>query len=292
MELAGADRAGLICRQGGGRGTASASAGARNGATLTREHDRTWASKLSDMEQWYRALLTDPDQARRSLIGEYTPHAGYLSKLRGRVLDVGGGAGPTGRYLHPNCRYVVLDPSPLWKGDEWSSFGREFRGDLLSIENVEGVGEAIPFLNDTFDAIVSMWALNHAQDPSLCVREMARVAKPGASVLIVLEDMEPSWLDIRSVIGQKIGLKLGLKGEQTFFHNEKVGYGIKTIVAKKLRGEVWPVQDDHVPVDEAALVSTAQSGLTLIRREWRGGFLTFDFRKRCSPARRPASRGR
>jgi SAM-dependent methyltransferase len=232
------------------------------------------------MEQWYRDLLTNPDEARRHLIGEYAPHADYLSTLRGRVLDVGGGAGLAGRYLHPSCRYVVLDPSPLWNSDEWSSFGRDFRGDLSSIEHVEGVGEAIPFPDDTFDAVVAMWALNHAQDPYLCVREMARVAQPGASVLMVLEDMEPSWSDAVSLIAQEIGRKLGLENNHTFFWNEKVGDGmIKAIVAKKLGGKVWPVQDDHVLVDEAALVSTAQDRLALIRREWRGGFLTFGFRK-------------
>lgn len=238
-----------------------------------------WASKQSDMERWYRDLLLDPGLAHDLFADDYAPHAAFLAQLRGHVLDVGGGAGPTGRYLRPGCRYVVVDPSTLWNSREWESFGRDFRGAEVAVEYLPGTGEDLPLANGSFDAVVSMWALNHARDPYQCIREMARVAKPGAVVLTVLEDMEPNWADAARVVGQKLKMRLGVPTEPTSFHNAKVQGGIKGLIARKLRGRPWPVQDDHILIDEARLLRAARTGLRLIRREWLGGFLTLEFRK-------------
>ena len=49
--------------------------------------------------------------------------------------------------------------------------------------DVVGVGEALPFKDDTFDGVISMAVLEHVRDPFLCAQEIARVIKPGGSLL-------------------------------------------------------------------------------------------------------------
>ncbi len=45
--------------------------------------------------------------------------------------------------------------------------------------DVLGVGEELPFSNDTFDAVLSIAVLEHTRHPLMCASEIARVLKPG-----------------------------------------------------------------------------------------------------------------
>src|SRR6185436_19409586 len=49
--------------------------------------------------------------------------------------------------------------------------------------DVLGVGERLPFKNDSVDAVISVAVLEHVKDPFLCAREMSRVLKPGGQLL-------------------------------------------------------------------------------------------------------------
>jgi SAM-dependent methyltransferase len=44
---------------------------------------------------------------------------------------------------------------------------------------IRGVGEAIPFLERSFDMVVCMWVLEHLRDPLVTFREVRRVLRPG-----------------------------------------------------------------------------------------------------------------
>ncbi len=89
-----------------------------------------------------------------------------------RLLDAGAGEGQY-RELFPQCRYVGLD---LGIGDAgWNYAGLDAIGDLLQL----------PFGEKTFDACLSVVTLEHVTDPRRAVAEMARVAKPGARLLLV-----------------------------------------------------------------------------------------------------------
>src|ERR1019366_9699742 len=45
--------------------------------------------------------------------------------------------------------------------------------------DVIGVGEALPFLDNSFDAVISIAVLEHVRDPFRCAAEIARILKPG-----------------------------------------------------------------------------------------------------------------
>lgn len=90
-----------------------------------------------------------------------------------RLLDAGAGEGQY-KHVFPQQRYTGID---MGIGDErWSYRGLDAVGDLLRL----------PFADATFDACLSVVTLEHVCDPQLAMDEMARVAKPGAMLLLVV----------------------------------------------------------------------------------------------------------
>ncbi len=57
--------------------------------------------------------------------------------------------------------------------------------------DVRGVGEKLPFKDNTFDAIISMAVLEHVKDPFLCAREIGRVLKPGGELICCVPFLQP-----------------------------------------------------------------------------------------------------
>ncbi|MFL6090719.1 MAG: demethylmenaquinone methyltransferase [Aeromicrobium sp.] len=67
--------------------------------------------------------------------------------------------------------------------------GREARPDLPF---VAGDGMRLPFADSTFDAVTISFGLRNIQDPSVGLREMLRVTKPGGRI-VVCEFSRPVW---------------------------------------------------------------------------------------------------
>ena len=57
--------------------------------------------------------------------------------------------------------------------------------------DVLGVGEMLPFRDNSFDAVFSLAVLEHVKDPFLCASEIARVMKPGAQLYCVVPFLQP-----------------------------------------------------------------------------------------------------
>ncbi len=57
--------------------------------------------------------------------------------------------------------------------------------------DVLGVGERLPFKDNTFDAVFSLAVLEHVVDPLACAREMERVLKPGGKLLCQVPLLAP-----------------------------------------------------------------------------------------------------
>jgi len=101
------------------------------------------------------------------------------------VLDLGCGTGfPLFELAHvhgTSCRFTGVD---IWK----SAMRRAARKlSVYQLENVHlvlGDGELLPFKNGAFDLIVSNLGLNNFADPRAAVGECARVARPGARIVL------------------------------------------------------------------------------------------------------------
>jgi len=57
--------------------------------------------------------------------------------------------------------------------------------------DVRGVGEVLPFLDASFDAVVSIAVLEHVKDPFQCAREIIRVLKPGGDLYCCVPFLQP-----------------------------------------------------------------------------------------------------
>ena len=94
---------------------------------------------------------------------------------------------------HTDCRVTGLDPS-----ENMLAIGRDKINELEladRVELVQGDAQALPFEDNTFDAVSIAFGIRNVPNRSMALSEMARVTKPGGRVA-VLELNEPArgWL--------------------------------------------------------------------------------------------------
>lgn len=231
-----------------------------------------YQSRLSLMEGWYEELVAS-DEREQLLLQDYEPHRQFLGSLSGSVVDIGGGAGLAARFLRSDVDYVVVDPSELWRSREWIEFGAAFRKSGPEPRFIAADGEALPFPDGRFDAALSLWSLNHVRDPGRCLVEMARVLKPGGCARLVLEDIEPSWPDLLNDGAARVWARVARIKRQTLIRRPLI-----EAFSSKMRGD-WPLHEDHIRIPEPALREWMGDCLTVKRREWIDGSLTFDLVK-------------
>ncbi|MEJ2886359.1 class I SAM-dependent methyltransferase [Actinomycetospora aeridis] len=91
-----------------------------------------------------------------------------------RVLDVGAGTGLASDALRAvGALPVAVDRSPAMLG--WDAEGRP--------PAVAGALETLPLRDRAVDDAVAAFVLNHVDDPTAALREIARVTRPGGAVL-------------------------------------------------------------------------------------------------------------
>jgi ubiquinone/menaquinone biosynthesis C-methylase UbiE len=130
--------------------------------------------------------MSDTNADRRAAVRE--TRAGALAAMLDelliltgdeRALDVGAGTGALAFALAPRVREVVaLD------ADE--ELVERARADAPpNVEAVVGDGEHLPFESFSFDLGGTLRTLHHTHRPELLIAELARVTRPGGTVLVV-----------------------------------------------------------------------------------------------------------
>jgi ubiquinone/menaquinone biosynthesis C-methylase UbiE len=98
-----------------------------------------------------------------------------------RVLDVGCGTGfATEGLLKETGNVVALDQSVHQLEQAWTKLGK-----LDPVAFHLGDAERLPFRNDVFDVVWSSGSIEYWPEPIVALRELRRVAKPGAPVLVI-----------------------------------------------------------------------------------------------------------
>ncbi len=130
---------------------------------------------------------------------------GYLRRLRldalqpsaepPRFLEVSVGSGASIGLVR-NAAAAVPDME-YWGFDlSWGmmSLARErIRKSLQRpVSWVQGDAHALPFADDTFDRVLHVGGIGGFRDPALALAEMCRVAKPGAPIVVVDEQLDPN----------------------------------------------------------------------------------------------------
>jgi demethylmenaquinone methyltransferase / 2-methoxy-6-polyprenyl-1,4-benzoquinol methylase len=159
--------------------------------------DRRSATKLEALELFrglprrYDALSAalsfgqDP-RWRRALVTGVAPRAGD------RVLDVATGTGMVAAELlaRADCSVVGIDQSAEMLAAARARFAA---ADAARVELVEGQAEALPFADQSFDALTFTYLLRYVDDPAATMRELARVLRPGGRVGSLEFGVPPWW---------------------------------------------------------------------------------------------------
>lgn len=96
-----------------------------------------------------------------------------------RALDIGAGTGALAFALAPRVREVVAVEI-----DE--ALAERARHDApANVEVIVGDGEHLPFEDGSFDFAGTLRTLHHTRRPELLVAELARVTRPGGTILVV-----------------------------------------------------------------------------------------------------------
>ncbi|MGA9139721.1 MAG: methyltransferase domain-containing protein [Methanocella sp.] len=138
---------------------------------------------------------------------DLTKRIAEVTDIRGKnILDVASGRGASACYYAKNysARVTGVDINPEMvrsaveraKMDGVDASARFETGDAL----------ALPFADNTFDAAINECAVGLISDPQLCLKEMARVVKPGGDIVI----HESTWLrQVPAAEKQDVSRRLG-----------------------------------------------------------------------------------
>lgn len=134
----------------------------------------------------YDALLATAGAGLRAGSLAQLPQQGNLN-----ILISGIGTGLDLTHLPPGHNYTGLDLTAAMLKRVKPRIGN------LRVDLVQGNSMSLPFANECFDHVVLHLILAIVPDPPACLRETARVLKPGGSVLILdkfLKPGETAWL--------------------------------------------------------------------------------------------------
>jgi len=119
----------------------------------------------SQLAKGYEELYKEEQEEKLAILVKY-----LKVKKTDLLLDVGCGTGISTQYFP--CKSVGIDPCKEMRA--------QGKGNLK-----EGSAENIPFPDKTFDVVISITALHHA-DLTKALQEIKRVAKPNAQIALTL----------------------------------------------------------------------------------------------------------
>lgn len=140
-------------------------------------HERVSAQFGSSAAAYTHSLVHSDPGALRKVVELAQPKPGDVA------LDIATGAGHTALALAPHvAELVAYDMTPeMLLQTENNALARG----LTNVVTRKGLAEELPFPDATFDIVTVRHAPHHFADVPLALREMTRVAKVGARLVIV-----------------------------------------------------------------------------------------------------------
>lgn len=129
-------------------------------------------SAVEDRHWWFRG--------KRAIVTSLLQKAG----VRGKVLDAGCGTGSNLPALEAFGEAVGIDKDPV---------AIEFARKRFHGKVVTGALTALPFSDNEFDGIITTDVMEHVPDDRAALRELARVLKPGGTLLLTVPAHPSMW---------------------------------------------------------------------------------------------------
>ena len=104
-----------------------------------------------------------------------------LGGLEGDVLEIGAGTGLGVPHYERAARVVQLEPDRHLRRE----LERKRAAARVPLEVVAGKAEALPFPDDSFDAVVSTLVLCSVSDPGRALAEVRRVLRPAGRLVLI-----------------------------------------------------------------------------------------------------------
>lgn len=105
----------------------------------------------------------------------------FVSRVRGRVLEIGAGDGENFGALHLEVEWIGLEPDAARRA-ELATRAREW-GHLAA--PLDATAESIPLPSSSIDAVIGTYVLCSVSDPAAALAEVRRVLVPGGRVVFV-----------------------------------------------------------------------------------------------------------
>lgn len=142
------------------------------------------------IRQWYEdTILPRMIRCACSADAIMELRAGVVPKARGRVFELGCGGGINQQFYNTDAVTAFAGLDPSGKLLDYARAEAERKGWQADIR--EGVGEAIPFADDSFDTVVCTYTLCSVGDSAQVLREMRRILKPGGRLLFLEHGQAP-----------------------------------------------------------------------------------------------------
>lgn len=130
----------------------------------------------------FSAFLYDPMLALGERAGMAQRRRAVLSNARGRVLEIGAGTGLNLEHYPPSLERLVLTEPEEHMAER---LAKRVAARDSAAEIVRAPAEALPFEDDSFDAVVSTLVLCTVPDPEAALAEARRLLQPEGRLLFI-----------------------------------------------------------------------------------------------------------
>lgn len=168
---------------------------------IALDRKEKWGSWRRRLRQFDRRAVgwTKEDAQERIPIMEDLFH--HFHHFKGSLLDIGCGDGEVRLFLSPEAEYWGVDPED-WVTTPKHTFEKEtlFPGIKKSFPLFLGIGEYLPFRDETFDHVLIFASLDHVHSPRDVLRESLRVLKRKGYIVVHLQLGDPEYQIPRSAV--------------------------------------------------------------------------------------------
>lgn len=172
-----------------------------------------------------------PAQAVEAALLTYVPHEGG-----GRLLDIGTGTGRILELVAPHVRLALgIDASKQMLALARSRLsGLQFAHCAVRLADMY----RLPLAEGSFDMVVMLMVLHHAEDPQQVIAEAARVLAPGGMLLLIDLDAHTDVELARSLAHRWFGFT-DTRIEE-LFHAAGLTAGTAATIEAPMRIRIWP----------------------------------------------------